>query len=191
MKSMGVRVALFSAYFLFAILLVVLFAGGSYVQWFPLRGLASPGIEAMGWWDQLVDYVWHLALPLTALLVGSFATLTMLTAEDFGTLVFSDDFERNESQELKDEPGNGWNTSSNWSAKDNKEVDLRDGTLHIYIHAEANHAVDVGHAFPAACVRAADTVPGTAARPRPSARRTAPSPRTPRPTPCAAAPRGT
>ena len=75
------------------------------------------------------------------------ATLTMLTAEDFGTLVFSDDFERNESQELKDEPGNGWNTSSNWSAKDNKEVDLRDGTLHIYIHAEANHAVDVGHAF--------------------------------------------
>jgi hypothetical protein len=74
-------------------------------------------------------------------------TLTMLTAEDFGTLVFSDDFERNESQELKDETGNGWNTSSNWSAKGNKEVDLRDGTLHIYIHAEANHAVDVGHAF--------------------------------------------
>lgn len=79
------------------------------------------------------------------------ATFTLLTsafaAEDLGTLVFSDDFERSESQETKDEPGNGWNTSSNWSAKGNKEVDLRDGTLHIYIHAEANHAVDVGHAF--------------------------------------------
>ncbi|MBM3583388.1 MAG: microcin C ABC transporter permease YejB [Alphaproteobacteria bacterium] len=69
--------------FLFAILLVVLFAGGSYVQWFPLRGLASPGIEALPWWDQAIDYVWHLALPLTALLVGSFATLTMLTKNSF------------------------------------------------------------------------------------------------------------
>jgi microcin C transport system permease protein len=69
--------------FLFAILLVVLFAGGSFVQWFPLRGLASPGIEAMPWWTQVVDYLWHLALPLTALLVGSFATLTMLTKNSF------------------------------------------------------------------------------------------------------------
>jgi len=73
--------------------------------------------------------------------------LPLKAEEKLGTLVFSDDFERSEKQELKDEPGNGWNTSSSWSAKGNKEVDLRDGTLHIYIHAEANHAVDVGHAF--------------------------------------------
>ena len=67
--------------------------------------------------------------------------------ENLRTLVFSDDFERKPTQQLKDEPGNGWNTSSSWSAKGNKEVDLVDGTLHIYIHPEAIHAVDVGHAF--------------------------------------------
>ncbi len=67
--------------------------------------------------------------------------------ENLGTLVFSDDFERKETQQVKDEPGNGWNTSSSWSAKGHKEVDLVDGTLHIYIHPEAIHAVDVGHAF--------------------------------------------
>src|SRR5882757_3312337 len=67
--------------------------------------------------------------------------------ENLGTLVFSDDFERKETQKEKDEPGNGWNTSSSWSAKGHKEVDLVDGTLHIYIHPEAIHAVDVGHAF--------------------------------------------
>ena len=83
----------------------------------------------------------------TLLLLACCTVLPLCAAEDLGTLVFSDDFQRNESQELKDEPGNGWNTSSSWSAKGNKEVDLRDGTLHIYIHAEANHAVDVGHAF--------------------------------------------
>lgn len=81
------------------------------------------------------------------LLLTLCSTLPLLAAEDYGTLVFSDEFERNESQETKDEPGNGWNTSSSWSAKGNKEVDLRDGTLHIYIHPEAIHAVDVGHAF--------------------------------------------
>ncbi len=74
-------------------------------------------------------------------------TMPLIAEEDLGTLVFSDDFSRSESQELKDEPGNDWKTSSSWSAKGNKEVDLIDGTLHIYIHAEAIHAVDVGHAF--------------------------------------------
>lgn len=83
-----------------------------------------------------------------ALLFALFLVLPLRAAdESLGTLVFSDEFERSEKQELKDEPGNGWNTSSNWSAKGNKEVDLIDGTLHIYIHPEANHAVDVGHAF--------------------------------------------
>jgi hypothetical protein len=81
------------------------------------------------------------------LLLALCCSLPLAAADDLGVLVFADEFERKESQELKDEPGNGWNTSSSWSAKGNKEVDLRDGTLHIYIHAEANHAVDVGHAF--------------------------------------------
>lgn len=83
----------------------------------------------------------------TVLLFALCVVLPLQAEENLGTLVFSDDFERSEKQELKDEPGNGWNTSSSWSAKGNKEVDLIDGTLHIYIHPEANHAVDVGHAF--------------------------------------------
>ena len=73
--------------------------------------------------------------------------LPLMAEENLGTLVFSDDFERTETQKIKDEPGNGWKTSSSWSAKGNKEVDLVDGTLHIYIHPEAIHAVDVGHDF--------------------------------------------
>ena len=83
----------------------------------------------------------------TMLLLAVCLSLPVTAADNLGTLVFSDDFARTQSQELKDEPGNGWNTSSSWSAKGNKEVDLIDGALHIYIHAEAIHAVDVGHAF--------------------------------------------
>jgi len=82
-----------------------------------------------------------------ALLLATCCVLPLIAADTAGTLVFSDDFERSEKQELKDEPGNGWNTSSSWSAKGNKEVDLIDGALHIYIHPQAIHAVDVGHAF--------------------------------------------
>ncbi len=80
-------------------------------------------------------------------LLTSLIALPLLAEENLGTLVFSDEFERIETQELKDEPGNGWKTSSSWSAKGNKEVDLLDGALHIYIHPEAIHAVDVGHDF--------------------------------------------
>jgi microcin C transport system permease protein len=69
--------------FLFAILLVVLFAGGSYVNWFPLRGLTSPGWSDMSWPARIVDYFWHMALPLAALVIGSFANLTMLTKNSF------------------------------------------------------------------------------------------------------------
>jgi microcin C transport system permease protein len=69
--------------FLFAILLVVLFAGGSYVSWFPLRGLTSPGWENFSLLGKIGDYFWHLALPLTALVIGSFASLTMLTKNSF------------------------------------------------------------------------------------------------------------
>ena len=67
--------------------------------------------------------------------------------QDFGTLIFEDRFERAESQELKDEPGNEWTTSSDKTAKGHKEVDLRDGHMYIYTHAEANHATSVRHAF--------------------------------------------
>jgi microcin C transport system permease protein len=69
--------------FLFAILLVVLFAGGSYYDWFPLRGLTSPGWSDMSWPARIADYFWHMTLPLTALVIGSFASLTMLTKNSF------------------------------------------------------------------------------------------------------------
>lgn len=69
--------------FLFAILLVVLFAGGSYFNWFPLRGLTSPGWENLPLLGRITDYFHHLALPVTALVIGGFATLTMLTKNSF------------------------------------------------------------------------------------------------------------
>jgi microcin C transport system permease protein len=69
--------------FLFAILLIVLLAGGKYVAWFPLRGLTSPGWEQMGWAARIGDYFWHLTLPVAALVVGGFAGLTMLTKNSF------------------------------------------------------------------------------------------------------------
>lgn len=69
--------------FLFAILLIVLFAGGSYLDWFPLRGLVSDNWHDLSLGGKIVDYFWHLTLPLTALLLGGFATLTMLTKNSF------------------------------------------------------------------------------------------------------------
>lgn len=69
--------------FLFAILLIVLFAGGTYWDWFPLRGLTSPGFDEMTLWEQVKDYFWHISLPVLASVIGSFATLTMLTKNSF------------------------------------------------------------------------------------------------------------
>ncbi|PSF04772.1 microcin ABC transporter permease [Marinobacter fuscus] len=69
--------------FLFAILLIVLFAGGSYLDWFPLRGLTSPDFDQMTWYQKIGDYFWHLALPVTANVIGGFATLTLLTKNSF------------------------------------------------------------------------------------------------------------
>jgi microcin C transport system permease protein len=69
--------------FLFAILLVVLFAGGSFVQWFPLRGLHSMGTETWSWPARIADYFWHMVLPTVALVVGGFAGLTVLTKNCF------------------------------------------------------------------------------------------------------------
>jgi microcin C transport system permease protein len=69
--------------FLFAILLLVLFAGGSYWQVFPLRGLTSDGFETFSWFGKATDYLWHIALPVLATTIASFATLTLLTKNSF------------------------------------------------------------------------------------------------------------
>ncbi|MBF0304732.1 MAG: microcin C ABC transporter permease YejB [Alphaproteobacteria bacterium] len=69
--------------FLFAILLIVLFAGGRFLSWFPLRGLTSIGFDQLSWWRQILDYFWHLALPVTAMVIGGFAGLVMLTKNSF------------------------------------------------------------------------------------------------------------
>mgnify|MGYP000212273550 CR=1 FL=1 len=69
--------------FLFAILLVVLFAGGSFLDWFPLRGLTSDNFEQLSFWGQVLDYIHHITLPTIAIVIGNFATLTMLTKNSF------------------------------------------------------------------------------------------------------------
>ena len=69
--------------FLFAVLLIVLFAGGSYWSIFPLRGLVSDNWASLPWPARILDYFWHIALPITALVIGGFATLTMLTKNSF------------------------------------------------------------------------------------------------------------
>jgi microcin C transport system permease protein len=69
--------------FLFAILLIVLFAGGSYLKIFPLRGLVSVNFDELSLLGKIGDYFWHLALPITALTIGGYATLTMLTKNSF------------------------------------------------------------------------------------------------------------
>jgi microcin C transport system permease protein len=69
--------------FLFAVLLIVLFAGGRYFTWFPLRGLTSDNWATLSTGQQILDYFWHITLPVTALVIGSFATLTMLTKNSF------------------------------------------------------------------------------------------------------------
>ncbi|MGH7087336.1 MAG: microcin C ABC transporter permease YejB, partial [Stellaceae bacterium] len=69
--------------FLFAVLLIVLFAGGSYLSWFPLRGLTSDNWASFTWPHRIGDYFWHIALPILSLVIGSFASLTMLTKNSF------------------------------------------------------------------------------------------------------------
>ena len=69
--------------FLFAILLVVLFAGGSFFHWFPLRGLTSEGATNWSWPARVADYAWHMVLPTIAVVAGGFASLTMLTKNCF------------------------------------------------------------------------------------------------------------
>jgi microcin C transport system permease protein len=69
--------------FLFAIMLVVLFAGGSYFQIFPLRGLTSDNFEDLTVFGKIIDYLWHIVLPVTASTISAFATLTLLTKNSF------------------------------------------------------------------------------------------------------------
>jgi microcin C transport system permease protein len=69
--------------FLFAILLIVLFAGGSFWQIFPLRGLASDNWNELSMIGKALDYLWHIALPITAMALGAFATSTLLTKNSF------------------------------------------------------------------------------------------------------------
>ncbi len=69
--------------FLFAILLIVLFAGGSFLSIFPLRGLTSDNWQMLPWWGKILDYFWHLTLPAICLALGAFATLTLLTKNSF------------------------------------------------------------------------------------------------------------
>ena len=69
--------------FLFAILLIILFAGGSFLNWFPLRGLTSDGWSQFPWYWKIIDYFWHLTLPLIAMGISAFATMTLLTKNSF------------------------------------------------------------------------------------------------------------
>jgi microcin C transport system permease protein len=69
--------------FLFAILLIVVFAGGRYLDWFPLRGLTSPNWHELSWPARILDYLWHMTLPIVAMVTGSFASLTLLTKNSF------------------------------------------------------------------------------------------------------------
>lgn len=69
--------------FLFAVLLVVLFAGGNFFDWFPLRGLVSENWGELSWPARIVDYFWHITLPVIAMVIGGFAGLTMLTKNSF------------------------------------------------------------------------------------------------------------
>ena len=69
--------------FLFAVLLIVMFAGGRYLDWFPLRGIVSDNWVDLDWPARILDYFWHMALPITAMVIGGFASLTMLTKNSF------------------------------------------------------------------------------------------------------------
>uniref|UniRef100_UPI000464A866 microcin C ABC transporter permease YejB n=1 Tax=Salmonella enterica TaxID=28901 RepID=UPI000464A866 len=69
--------------FLFAILLIVFFAGGSYYDIFPLRGLVSANFDTLPWYQKITDYLWHITLPVLATVIGGFSALTMLTEKLF------------------------------------------------------------------------------------------------------------
>jgi microcin C transport system permease protein len=65
--------------FVLGVVLLVYFAGGTFVQWFPLRGIVSLNWDQLSLWGKITDYLWHIALPVTAMVVGGFAVITILT----------------------------------------------------------------------------------------------------------------
>ena len=69
--------------FVLAMLLIIIFCGGEFFNWFPLRGLISDNYEELSMFDKIKDRIWHIAMPVTAMVAGSFATLTMLTKNSF------------------------------------------------------------------------------------------------------------
>jgi len=69
--------------FLFAILLIIVFAGGSFLDWFPLRGLVSENWGQLPWWQKILDYFWHITLPIISMAISAFATMTLLTKNSF------------------------------------------------------------------------------------------------------------
>ncbi|HET9821661.1 MAG TPA: ABC transporter permease subunit [Burkholderiaceae bacterium] len=69
--------------FVLGVFLIVLFAGGTFLDWFPLRGLVSDNWATLSWPARIADYFWHLTLPLTCIVIGSFAVMTMLTKNTF------------------------------------------------------------------------------------------------------------
>lgn len=69
--------------FVLGVLLIVVFAGGTFFEWFPLRGLTSDDWDSLSWPARIADYFWHLTLPLICLVIGSFAVMTMLTKNTF------------------------------------------------------------------------------------------------------------
>lgn len=69
--------------FVLGVFLLVMFGGGSFVQWFPLRGLTSDNWAQLSWFGKITDYLWHITLPIIASVAGTFATMTMLTRNTF------------------------------------------------------------------------------------------------------------
>lgn len=69
--------------FLLALLLIILLAGGSYLDWFPLRGLSSDDWESLGFFQKIVDYLWHIFLPITSIVICGLASVTLLTKNSF------------------------------------------------------------------------------------------------------------
>ena len=69
--------------FLFAIFLIVLFAGGNFWSIFPLRGLVSENFHDLNWWQKIIDYFWHMTLPIAAMVIGGFASLTFFCKNSF------------------------------------------------------------------------------------------------------------
>jgi len=69
--------------FLFALLLIIIFAGGRYFDIFPLRGIISENWDQLNTFEKILDYMWHIALPILSLVIGGFASLTMLTKNSF------------------------------------------------------------------------------------------------------------